>query len=71
MYITDNEVALEMRMPTVPSLITEGYIAEYVWKATSYDRMQAALKAFAVDDTSVSGYAHTSYILYNEYTNPK
>ena len=26
--------------------------------ATSYDRMQSALKTFAVDDTSVSGYLY-------------
>lgn len=58
MSITDSEVALEMRSPHVPLLLTEGYIAEYVWKATSYDRMQSALKAFAVDDTSVSGYLY-------------
>lgn len=31
---------------------------EFVWKAVSYDRMQVALKTFAVDDTSVSGYIY-------------
>lgn len=30
----------------------------FVWKAVSYDRMQVALKTFAVDDTSVSGYIY-------------
>jgi regulator of nonsense transcripts 1 len=29
-----------------------------VWKAVSFDRMQNALKTFAVDDTSVSGYLY-------------
>jgi regulator of nonsense transcripts 1 len=29
-----------------------------VWKSTSFDRMQNALKTFAVDDTSVSGYLY-------------
>jgi regulator of nonsense transcripts 1 len=29
-----------------------------VWKSTAYDRMQAALKTFAVDDTSVSGHLY-------------
>lgn len=53
-----SEIALEMRMLNVPINYTEGYIAEFVWKATSYDRMQAALKTFAVDDTSVSGYLY-------------
>ena len=28
---------------------------EYIWKGASYERMQKAMKAFAVDDTSVSG----------------
>jgi regulator of nonsense transcripts 1 len=27
-----------------------------LWKSTSFDRMQAAMKTFAVDETSVSGY---------------
>ena len=31
---------------------------EFVWKGTSYDRMQGALKTLAVDDTSVSGYLY-------------
>ena len=34
---------------------------EFVWKAVSYDRMQVALKTFAVDDTSVSGYIYHRY----------
>ena len=33
-----------------------GYNLEFIWKSTSFDRMQAALKAFAVDESSVSGY---------------
>lgn len=32
-----------------------------MWKAVSYDRMQVALKTFAVDDTSVSGYIYHRY----------
>ncbi len=31
---------------------------EYVWKSTSFDRMQRAMKMFAVDETSVSGYLY-------------
>jgi regulator of nonsense transcripts 1 len=58
MRIEDGEIALEMRSNQVPSNITEGYTAEFVWKSTSYDRMQYALKTFAVDDTSVSGYLY-------------
>ena len=35
-----------------------GFIVEYVWKSTSFDRMQRAMKMFAVDETSVSGYLY-------------
>ncbi len=58
MRIEEGEIALEMRFNNVPLTITEGYVAEFVWKSTSYDRMQNALKTFAVDDTSVSGYLY-------------
>ncbi|KAJ8599766.1 hypothetical protein CTAYLR_003412 [Chrysophaeum taylorii] len=57
--ISDGEIALEFRTPNVPADVTDAcYIVEFVWKGTSYDRMQAALKTFAVDDTSVSGYLY-------------
>ena len=42
----------------MPHTVNDGYIAEFVWKGVSYDRMQAALKTFAVDDKSVSGYLY-------------
>jgi regulator of nonsense transcripts 1 len=58
MWINDGEIALEMRGQHVPLTISEGYMAEFVWKPTSYDRMQAALKTYAIDDTSVSGYLY-------------
>lgn len=58
LWMSDGEVALEMLAGSAPATITEGFIVEYVWKSTSYDRMQSALKAFAVDDTSVSGYLY-------------
>mmetsp|Transcript_44279 Transcript_44279/g.96215 ORF Transcript_44279/g.96215 Transcript_44279/m.96215 type:complete len:1084 (-) Transcript_44279:275-3526(-) len=61
--ITANEeVALELRGPqqvTVgPWDINHGFTVEFVWKSTSFDRMQAAMRTFAVDDTSVSGYLY-------------
>ena len=31
---------------------------DLVWKAIAYERMQTALKTFAVDETSVSGYIY-------------
>lgn len=52
-----DEVCLELRRNDgVPSDCTHGFTVDFVWKATSFDRMQAALKTFAVDEKSVSGY---------------
>jgi len=63
--ITANEeVALELRGPQQapdkvgPWDISHGFVVEFVWKSTSFDRMQAAMRTFAVDDTSVSGYLY-------------
>ena len=36
--------------------ITHNYTVDFVWKSTSFDRMQLAMKTFAVDEKSVSGY---------------
>lgn len=59
MMINDGVISLEMKSNSpVPLNISESYVAEFVWKSTSYDRMQSALKSFAVDDTSVSGYLY-------------
>ena len=41
-------------LPAVPAVPA----VEYIWKGASYERMQKAMKAFAVDDTSVSGYLY-------------
>jgi regulator of nonsense transcripts 1 len=59
--ITGNEeVALELRGPQQvgPWDTNHGFTVEFVWKSTSFDRMQAAMRTFAVDDTSVSGYLY-------------
>jgi regulator of nonsense transcripts 1 len=58
MWIEEGEVALEMVSNNAPIQLTDGYTAEYVWKSVSYDRMQTALKTFAIDDTSVSGFLY-------------
>ena len=42
----------------VPEETTEGYQVSFVWKSITFDRMQSAMKTFAVDDTSVSGYLY-------------
>jgi len=57
--IIDAEVELELKSNVgVPENVTENYVVEYIWKSTSYDRMQNALKTFAIDDTSVTGYIY-------------
>jgi regulator of nonsense transcripts 1 len=53
------EVALELRASQgVPVDVVHGFSVDFVWKSTSFDRMQGAMKTFAVDETSVSGYIY-------------
>ncbi|EPS70804.1 hypothetical protein M569_03951, partial [Genlisea aurea] len=54
------EVALELGaiQQDFPLDVTHGFSVDFVWKSTSFDRMQGAMKTFAVDDTSVSGYIY-------------
>ncbi|KAJ6794198.1 regulator of nonsense transcripts 1-like protein [Iris pallida] len=53
------EVALELRASLgVPVDVNHGFNVDFVWKSTSFDRMQGAMKTFAVDETSVSGYIY-------------
>ena len=50
---------LELRnQSNVPSETNHGYSVEFVRKSTSFDRMQHAMKTFAVDETSVSGFIY-------------
>ena len=55
-----DEVTIELRArgdhKSVPTECTHNFTADYVWKATSFDRMQHAMKTFALDEMSVSGY---------------
>lgn len=52
-----DEIGLELRRSDgVPSDYTHGFIVDFVWKSTSFDRMQTAMKTFAIDERSVSGY---------------
>ncbi len=54
---TSDEITLELRS-SAPTSTTVGWTAEFVWKSVSFDRMQRAMKVFAVDDTSVSSYLY-------------
>lgn len=41
-----------------PTSLSNDFTAEFVWKGTSYDRMQDAMKIFAEDPTCVSGFIY-------------
>lgn len=60
--IPDNhsdEIAIELKSNAgVPENCTHNFVLDFVWKSTSFDRMQSALKTFAVDDSSVWGYIY-------------
>ncbi len=60
---TNEEVALELRSNVgAPIDLTHGFSVDFVWKATSFDRMQGAMKTFAVDDQSLSGYLYHRFL---------
>eukprot|EP00667_Euglena_gracilis_P001144 EG_transcript_1144 len=53
------EVGLEMRSNQgCPIDVNHGFSVDFVWKSTSFDRMQSAMKTFAIDETSVSAYLY-------------
>lgn len=56
--LSHEEIAVEMRSPKCPTDLSFNFTVDFVWKATSFDRMQAALKSFAVDDQSVSAFLY-------------
>ncbi|EEB08720.1 hypothetical protein SJAG_03886 [Schizosaccharomyces japonicus yFS275] len=54
-----DEVGLELnRSDKIPIECTHNFSVDYVWKSTSFDRMQAALKSFATDNSRLSGYLY-------------
>ncbi|CAF1360836.1 unnamed protein product [Rotaria magnacalcarata] len=53
------EVGIELKISQgAPIDYSSNFVVEFVWKSTSFDRMQAALKTFAVDENSVSAYLY-------------
>ncbi|KAG9127213.1 ATP-dependent helicase NAM7 [Ceratobasidium sp. 392] len=54
-----DEIGLELRRNDgVPVDCTHNFSVDFVWKSTSFDRMQLAMKTFAIDEKSVSGYIY-------------
>jgi regulator of nonsense transcripts 1 len=65
-FTPNEEIALELRSNlNAPVDETMGFSVEFVWKATSFDRMQAAMRTFAVDDTSASGFIYHKLLGHN------
>ncbi|KAL5479333.1 hypothetical protein EMCRGX_G022843 [Ephydatia muelleri] len=53
------EVGIELKSNMgVPLDCTNNFCVDFVWKSTSFDRMQNAMKMFAVNETSVSNYLY-------------
>ncbi|GCE99462.1 ATP-dependent RNA helicase [Zygosaccharomyces mellis] len=55
-----DEFTLELKPSKTPppTHLGTGFTAEFIWKGTSYDRMQEALKKFALDKKSISGFLY-------------
>lgn len=56
---TSDEVGFELKRPEkLPLECTHNFAIDYIWKSTSFDRMQTAMKSFAINEQSVSGYIY-------------
>ncbi len=52
-------MGLELKSNTnVPTDVNHNFSVDFVWKSTSFDRMQNAMKMFAVNETAVSIYLY-------------
>lgn len=53
------EVGLELKSNLgVPTDLSHNFCVDFVWKSTSFDRMQNAMKMFAVNEKAVSIYLY-------------
>ncbi|EPX74570.1 uncharacterized protein SOCG_02053 [Schizosaccharomyces octosporus yFS286] len=58
-----DEVGLELkRSDNVPVECLHNFSVDYVWKSTSFDRMQVALKLFANDGSRLSSYLYHKFL---------
>ena len=57
-FTAQEEVGVDMYGMDAPVESSTGYSVDFLWKGTSYERAQQALKSFAVDETSCSGYIY-------------
>jgi regulator of nonsense transcripts 1 len=57
--IQNEEVALELRSNAgCPIDISRGYCVDFVWKSTSFDRMQMAMRTFAMNEKAMTAYLY-------------
>ncbi|KAJ8984652.1 hypothetical protein NQ317_009880 [Molorchus minor] len=53
------DIGIELKNGSgAPTDCNSNFVVDFIWKSTSFDRMQLALRKFAVDDTSVSAYIY-------------
>lgn len=61
--VADNygdDVGLELKnSASAPIECTSNFVIDFIWKGTSFDRMQLALNKFALDKNSVSNYIYS------------
>ena len=54
--------SLVLSFQSAPDDCTVGYTVEFVWKATSFDRMKTAINTFREYSASISGYLFHSIL---------
>lgn len=53
------DIGIELKNSAgAPTDCNSNFVVDFIWKSTSFDRMQLALRKFAVDDSSVSAYIY-------------
>ncbi|XP_017776059.1 PREDICTED: regulator of nonsense transcripts 1 homolog [Nicrophorus vespilloides] len=53
------DIGIELKnSPGAPTQCSSNFVVDFIWKSTSFDRMQLALRKFAVDESSVSAYIY-------------
>jgi regulator of nonsense transcripts 1 len=63
---SNEEVAIELRSNHgIPVHKQSGFSVDFVWKSTSFDRMQFAMKTFAVDESCVSTFLYHKLLGHN------
>lgn len=54
------DIGLEMKHTSnPPTKCSSNFVVDFIWKGTSFDRMQQALRKFAVDDNSMSNFIYS------------